>query len=94
MDKIYIDGDYVVIEKEYIDTMDLLHRVKNQRTTTSVIKYTEKDIEKELKLLKESKCNLNYDSAACDAGDDSYFYHLEFLDEQTEFFESLLSYFN
>ena len=38
MDKIYMDGDYVVIEKEYIDTMDLLHRVKNPRTTTSVIK--------------------------------------------------------
>ena len=94
MDKIYRDGNYIVVEKEYIDTMDLLHHVKNPRTTTSVTKYTKEEIKKELKSLNENKYNLSFDSAACDAGDDSYFYHLEFLDEQTEFFESLLAYFN
>ena len=93
MDKIYRDGNYIVIEEQYTDTVDILHRVENPHTETTVIKYTKEEIKQELLSLEDSKNNLSFDSESYDAGSDSYFIQLEFLDEQIEFFESLLAYF-
>ena len=90
-----MDGDYVVIEKEYINSMDLLKRVESPEIILDVTKYSKSDIKKELKDLGWSKKAL-YDGT--NFNDDSEFEHyyleIENLDEQTEFFESLLAYFN
>ena len=94
MDKIYRDGNCVVIESQHVDTMDLLYRVENPRTETTITKYTKEEIEQELSSLEDSKNSLSFDSESYDAGNDSYFTQLEFLDEQTEFVKSLLAYFD
>lgn len=94
MDKIYKDGSCVVVEKQYLDTMDVLCCIENPRTETTVIRYTKEDVKQELNFLNENKYNLSYDSESYDSGSDGYFMQLEFLDEQIEFFESLLAYFN
>ena len=87
----YIKDDVLHIEKEYFDSVAVLAR-QTPKTIKVVEKYTKEQIEEEL---EETRNFLPvFDSEEYDAGDDSYFYKLEYRDERIEELEKMLSMFN